>query len=318
VTELNVPETNVQEPAVVENIVGLRVDVDTFRGTRDGVPGLLAVLRKHATHATFFFSVGPDNMGRHLWRLLKPAFLLKMLRSNAASLYGWDILLRGTLWPGPIIGRKLGRMIRDTAAAGHEVGLHAWDHHRWQTHMEAMDAETIREDIRKGVEQLTEILGVAPRCSAVAGWKANSRVLLQKHRFPFVYNSDCRGSGLFRPLIDGIECAPQIPVTLPTYDELIGSEGIDNDSYNAHLLQLIQTNSEQGRLNVLTIHAEVEGIVCAGLFDAFLTAAHQKGIHFVPLQQLLPDDIAKLPTGGVIEAPLPGREGRVCQQAGAA
>jgi len=305
---------NAPAPSAAENVVGLRVDVDTFRGTRDGVPGLLAVLKKHDILATFFFSVGPDNMGRHLWRLLKPAFLLKMLRSNAASLYGWDILLRGTLWPGPQIGRKLGRVMRDTAAAGHEVGLHAWDHHRWQARMETMDEQTLYEDIRKGVELLTDILGEAPRCSAVAGWKADDRVLLQKDRFPFEYNSDCRGSGLFRPLIDGVECAPQIPVTLPTYDELIGIEGIDNRNYNERQLQLIETNHRQGMLNVLTVHAEAEGIACAGMFDAFLAAAHQRGIRFVPLRQLLPGDIASLPAGRVVEAPLPGREGNVCWQ----
>ena len=43
--------------------IGLKVDVDTLRGTREGVPRLAALFKKHGVQATFYFSVGPDHTG---------------------------------------------------------------------------------------------------------------------------------------------------------------------------------------------------------------------------------------------------------------
>ncbi|MBI1423100.1 MAG: 4-deoxy-4-formamido-L-arabinose-phosphoundecaprenol deformylase [Gammaproteobacteria bacterium] len=290
--------------------VGLRIDVDTFRGTRNGVPRLLEIFAHHNIHATFFFSVGPDNMGRHLWRLFKPAFLIKMLRSNAASLYGWDILLAGTFWPGRNIGKALGEIILATEQAGHEVGLHAWDHHKWQKQVEDMSGQQSRQEIQKGFDSLSRILAHKPACSAAAGWKCTEQVLLEKDKFGFQYNSDCRGRSIFRPVVDGQVCAPQIPVTLPTYDEMIGRDGVTNENYNDRLLAMIVP----GQFNVLTIHAEVEGIICAGMFEQFLQRAHERHISFVPLRELLPPPEA-IPQGRIELGNLAGREGTMCLQA---
>jgi len=291
--------------------VGLRIDVDTFRGTQLGVPNLCALLAEHSIKASFFFSVGPDNMGRHLWRLLRPTFLWKMLRTKASSLYGWDILFKGTCWPGPIIGKKLGHIIWTTANNGHEVGLHAWDHHAWQSSLEKMDSDKVYSSLEKGVQELTNILGEYHLCSAVPGWKCNDMVLAEKSKFNFKYNSDCRGVSIFYPLIDGERIEqPQIPVTLPTYDEAIGHNGVSDDNYNEYILSQIRPDG----LNVLTIHAEVEGIVKSEMFRTFLEMSQSHGISFVPLGHLL-DGIEKIENGSIEAAEIPGRQGWVaCQK----
>lgn len=295
--------------------VGLRIDVDTFRGTRLGVPALVNLLERYDRRASFFMTVGPDNMGRHLWRLLKPRFLLKMLRSNAASLYGWDILLRGTFWPGPQIGAALADTVRLPHRAGHEVGLHAWDHHSWQVNIERYDTEQMREQLRRGFDTLSELLGTAPSCSAAAGWRCNQQALLLKETFHFRYNSDCRGSDLFCPVVDGRRLTPQIPVTLPTYDEVIGGNGITDNNYNDFILNQIRPD----RLNVYTIHAEVEGIARRDQFEQLLRRAGERGIVFQPLGQLLArQDGTHLPGAQLRKQVQPGREGWLAWQGEAA
>lgn len=291
--------------------IGLRIDVDSLRGTRYGVPNLHELLAAHSIRATFFFTVGPDNMGRHIWRMIKPSFFCKMLRTRAPSLYGWDILFRGTFRQGPVIGKTLGPIIRSAASAGHEVGLHAWDHHAWQRDIGTMDGNTIYKEITKGVDLLKEIIGRTPVCSASPGWRCNDLVLLEKSHFSFDYNSDCRGESIFYPIVHGNKLSqPQIPVTLPTYDEVIGRNGIKNSNYNDYILSLLK---EDG-LNVLTIHAEVEGIACLNLFDEFLTMAKSRGLSFTSLGTLIRVS-SSFERAAIVSKEIHGREGWVSFQA---
>jgi undecaprenyl phosphate-alpha-L-ara4FN deformylase len=293
--------------------VGLRIDVDTFRGTQEGVPNLLRVLAEQHVRGTFFFSVGPDNMGRHLWRLIRPKFLRKMWRTRASRLYGWDILLKGTLGEGPLIGKKLGYVFKDAADEGHELGLHAWDHYRWQTHIERLAGDLIYQELVQGSEVIRQNTGAFPVCSAAPGWRSTDDVLLEKSKLPFRYNSDCRGISVFYPVVRGKTLSQaQIPTTLPTYDEVLGRDGVSQENYNHHLMTLMKPKS----LNVLTIHAEVEGISCFDLFRLFLEKLRIQGGQVVPLGELLPP-VAEIGTGMIVRQRIEGREGWLSAQQGA-
>ena len=82
-----------------------------------------------------------------------------------------------------------------------------------------------------------------------------------------------------------------------------------SDLYNETILDMITP----GQLNVLTIHAEVEGIICAGMFEDFLTRAQQRNIEFVCLRDLLPPT-EEIPLGKIRLGNLAGRQGSMCLQ----
>ena len=248
-------------------------------------------------------------MGRHLWRLLRPAFLGKMFRTGAGRLYGWDILLRGTMCPGPVIGKRCPNSIREAAKAGHEIGLHAWDHHYWQTRLERLDHHAIRAEIQKGYDLLADILDRRPDCFAAPGWRVTPQALHALEQFPFRFESDCRGHSLFRPVVDGIRLSHvQVPTTLPTYDELIGLK-CTPQTYNEYILKMIRPD----RLNVLTIHAEAEGISCLPLFQDFLDKAGQRDIVFTPLGGIL-SQAGEIAASGIHKGVVDGRDGWIACQ----
>ena len=203
------------------------------------------------------------------------------------------------------IGNKLGKTIAALKDDGHEIGLHAWDHHAWQTRIEKMNKTGVRKHLKKASDTLFEITGKRAVTSAVPGWRSTDTSLEVKEEFGFLYNSDCRGNSVFFPVVSGEGLSvPQVPVTLPTYDEVIGRNGISRDSFNDFILSLLRHD----KLNVLTIHAETEGGSCARIFSEFLDQALHMGVTFFPLGKIV-ERIPPKKCSKIIKSSFPGREG---------
>ena len=140
-----------------KNILGLKIDVDTYVGMKQGVPRLLSILAHFGIQATFYLSMGPDASGRAILQLVKnPRFLKKMLRTNAGRLYGMKTALYGTLLPSPMIALSFPELVEQIISAGHEVEFHAWDHRRWQDELYTRSSEWIEDWFEKGIDGLSE------------------------------------------------------------------------------------------------------------------------------------------------------------------
>ena len=209
----------------------LKVDVDTYLGTLGGVPALLELFEKYKAKGSFLFSVGPDNTGRAIRRIFRKGFLQKVGRTSVVSHYGLRTLMNGVIKPGPHIGKKAGHIMRDTLSAGHEVGIHCYDHVRWQDFVASKDVNWTRREMEKAYEAFKDAVRVEPQTIGAAGWQLNPQVIALEEQMGFKYASDVRGSRPFFPEMDGIRSnCMQLPTTLPTLDEIIGSDGIDSSN----------------------------------------------------------------------------------------
>jgi len=297
--------------------IALKIDVDTYRGTREGVPRLVEVLQRHHAQATFFFSLGPDHTGRAIRRVFRPGFMQKVSRTSVIEHYGVKTLLYGTLLPGPDIGRKCADIMRAVRDAGFEVGIHCYDHIRWQDHVAAKDAQWTEREMQRAVERYTEIFGEPPKAHAAAGWQTNRHALRLTQRLGFDYSSDTRGTHPFIPTWDAeIIACPQLPTTLPTLDELIGRDGLTVDNVAQHLLALTAQEAEHG--HVYTLHAELEGQKWLPVFEQLLQGWREQGYERVSMRQYLEAlDKAKLPRHALSLGAIEGRSGTLALQGGA-
>jgi len=295
-------------------LLALKIDVDTYRGTLQGVPKLVDILRRNKAGATFLFSLGPDHTGRAIKRAFRPGFMKKVSRTSVVSHYGLTTLMYGTLLPGPNIGRRCAEILRGVRDSNFECGIHCWDHVKWQDGVVEADAAWTRKEMELATAAFEKVYGEAARCHGAAGWQMNIHALRQTQALGFTWASDCRGTHPFVPVWNAeIIACPQIPTTLPTLDELIGIGDITADNVDQHLLKLTANPPING--HVFTLHAELEGMKLAPVFERLLTGWREQGYTLCNVGDIRATlDIARLPRCEISMGEIPGRSGTLlCQ-----
>ena len=291
--------------------LALKVDVDTDRGTRIGVPNLVADLKAVSAPACFLFSLGPDQTGRAIRRVFRPGFFQKVSRTSVVQIYGLRTLLNGTLLPAPHVGRRNAATLRAVRDAGFEVGIHCFNHYRWQDYVHSMPIEGVRAEFIAARAEFRRIFGMDARTAGAPGWQSNARSRQVYEEANLLYASDTRDGSPFFPRIHGkVFETLEIPSTLPTFDELMGRPEYPDTQIVPHFLSQLRAD----QVNVFTLHAEIEGMGRRGLFQELLRQCRRAGVEFIRLddfaREILADRTA-IPVRDQIMAAIDGRSGLV-------
>ncbi len=293
-----------------KGIIGIKIDVDTHMGMQRGVPQILSILKRYNIKASFFIPMGRDNTGRTVKRIwTRKGFLKKVNRVGVLQTYGIITLLYGILLRGPEIAKRAAGIIRTIIEEGHEVGIHGYDHVYWHDHIKDLDRERTEEILKESVRIYRDITGRAPLSFAAPGWMINAHALKFFQENGFIYSSDTRGVMPFFPVMDNrVFRIIQIPSNLPTLDEVVGIEGNDPEALSSYFVDSLKKN-----INILTIHAELEGKRWGGFLEMFLQKSISRGFIFERLIDIAQDikDRGELPICEIFYGSIRGRAGEV-------
>ena len=107
--------------------------------------------------------------------------------------------------------------------------------------------------------------------------RSTQHALELEREYGLRYASDTRGGAAFLPLLaDGPSTCPQLPTTLPTFDELLGRDGIDEATIADAVFRLSRCESAPP-LQVFTLHAELEGMLLRDAFESLLVKWRNAG-----------------------------------------
>ena len=170
----------------MEKTFTLRIDLESDKGIRKGLPKVLDLLKKYGIKASFYLVMGGES---NIFELLK--YRKKLTGSGERTLKVWSLKekLRMALFPKDFIKTNK-EILRRILKEGHELGLHGWKHRAWAR---GLDKINIKEHIIKSKNKYEKIFRQKPISFASPGFNTNDKVLRVLEENKILFLSDFPG-----------------------------------------------------------------------------------------------------------------------------
>ncbi|MBU2576878.1 MAG: polysaccharide deacetylase family protein [Nanoarchaeota archaeon] len=235
-------------------VFSLRIDLESDKGIREGVPKILALLKKYNIKASFYVAMGGESNILELLRYQK-----KLPGKRKISVFSRGEMLRMVFFPRDfVLGNK--KIFQKILDEGHELGIHGWKHREWTRGLEKID---VRKVIRKAVEKYTKLFGKKPQSFCAPAFRTNNEVVRILSSQGIKVISDFEGDSTKK--VDGLI---NVPITLrgegntPIIEYLVGEGYLDKE-----ILDKVTSAIKRKKFSSLYIHGLFECRKKIGLLE---------------------------------------------------
>lgn len=149
-------------------VFSLRIDIESDKGIREGVPRLLTLLKKYDIKASFYVTMGGES---NIFELLR--YRKKLPGKRKVSVFSRREVFRIAFFPKDFVTRNR-KILRNILKEGHELGIHGWKHREWTRGLEKIN---VRRVIRRAIRKYVELFGTKPKSFCAPAFRTNRDVV---------------------------------------------------------------------------------------------------------------------------------------------
>ncbi|MBF0617694.1 MAG: polysaccharide deacetylase family protein [Nitrospirae bacterium] len=272
------------------------------------------VLERYGIKATFFPVMGPDTVSSHTKKFSQKGYIKRIMTMNPLKMlagFGPLFFLRGKLLPLKYVGSGHPEILKKIISAGHELGLHSYNHAQWANQWPNLPDTYIEEELKRAGDEYRKVFKKDCRLWGSPNWRTSEYLYHLLDKNGSRYTSNTRGNSPFSPKYgDRVYKTVEFPISMPALHELIQT-GIRKQDTPKIFEKCLTSDYNQW-----VIHCYYEGILEKEMFENVLKHLMEKGCTFYTFEQFFEQTGSGcLPACEIDSITVPGGIGKVsCQK----
>ena len=237
-------------------VVALRIDLESQKGIKEGVPKILNLLAKHDIKASFYLTMGGES---NLLDLL--GYRKKIPGKRKINVFSKKELIRMILFPRDF-AKENKSILKRILGEGHELGIHGWKHRTWTRGLEKINIE---KQIDNSIKKYWLLFGKKPETFCSPAFRINKKVIQILNRKGIKIISDLEGEKSFKIPDTNII---NVPITIKGKNNTPIIEYLTGEGFNdEEILEYLLKKMKEKKLATIYVHGMFECIKKIDLLD---------------------------------------------------